>query len=291
MIPKGLYPALITPFLPDGRLDHVTVAQLIAWHQDQGCQGAVLAGSNGEGASLSATERRDLLKEAKLTAGPMKLIFGLPTSSIDDVRWGLKQAASLQADAVLLSPPSFFRRAPEEGVARWIRQALDWAETPVILYHNPPVFGVPLPLEWFEELASHPSCGGVKNSAADPALFAWMSERLKPDQAHFVGDETLLAEALNGGANGSISGAANVVPLWLSQIISRWPSEDAQVKLELLMPVLKAIRSHPQPETHKSVLAGWGLIPSREPRLPLMAQDGVPVADLIKQVTGYPAGS
>ena len=45
---QGSLVALITPMLPDGRLDLPTYRKLIDWHIEQGTNGLVVVGTTGE---------------------------------------------------------------------------------------------------------------------------------------------------------------------------------------------------------------------------------------------------
>lgn len=284
MLFQGLYPALVTPFDPEGRVSVPNLARLLAWHESRGAAGVVLAGTNGEGSSLSPTERRDQVRQVQGVKGRLQVILGVPSTSLEEAKWQVSQAFKSGADGVLVSPPYFLKRASVDGVSRWLTEVLEGAEGPVILYHNPGVFGVGLPLS--SELLSHPRCAGVKNSAGDPELFSTLRGMLRDDQCLLAGDETLLGEALDRGATGSISGAANVAGLWLAEIIAGWPSSESRARLEFLLPLLRSIRQHPQPETHKAVLALWGLLDSPSPRLPLLAVSGESMAREIAEKLG-----
>ncbi len=92
-----------------------------------------------------------------------------------------------------------------------------------------------------------------------------------PGKSLFVGDETLLVEALSAGWTGTISGAANVIPSWLSQIVREWQTdrESAETKFALIGPTLQAIRTSPQPGANKRILTELGVLPSADVRLPL----------------------
>ena len=57
----------------------------------------------------------------------------------------------------------------------------------------------------------------------------------------------------------SISGAANCVPQWLSQIVA----DRDETKFQIALPVIKAIRSQPQPATNKAVLHALGVMESQ----------------------------
>lgn len=273
MLPRGLYTALVTPFQDDGSVSLPGLARLFAFQESSGASGIVLGGTNGEGASLSAIERRDMLKEAAGFRGGLKLILGIVTSSIHEAVWLSRQGAKLGADALLLSPPPFWRRAGQEGLALWLREVMDQAGCPCILYHNPPANGTGLPLEHLPALLGHPGCAGVKNSDVDEEGLAWWRSLVPQHQVLWAGDERMLGRALDAGWTGSISGAANLLPQWLSAIISEWPSESARTKLTLVTPALNAIRRLPQPESHKAALAALRLLDNPSPRLPLMAAD------------------
>src|SRR5690242_13518793 len=119
MLFPGIYPAAVTPFDSKGRVDMVSMAKLLAWFESGGCAGAVLAGTNGEGPSLSAVEKRDLLKASMPLRGKLDLILGVATCSSDEAIWLCKQAANDGAAAVLLMAPYYFREASDAGIAEW----------------------------------------------------------------------------------------------------------------------------------------------------------------------------
>src|SRR5437588_2512986 len=119
VLQPGIYPAAVTPFDEKGRIDMLSVARLLAWFEANGCKGAILAGTNGEGPSLSPVEKRDLLRDAMPLRGKLELILGIATSSSDEAIWLCKQAGSLGAKAILLMPPFYFREATSCGMQKW----------------------------------------------------------------------------------------------------------------------------------------------------------------------------
>src|SRR5438132_298207 len=115
-IRRGCYPAAVTPFREDGEVDQPGMARLLAWFESQGCAGAVLAGTNGEGPSLSAIEKRDLLRAMMPVRGSIDLILGVATPSLSEAVWSCKQAAKIGAAAALVMAPGYFREATEQGI-------------------------------------------------------------------------------------------------------------------------------------------------------------------------------
>ena len=273
-----LYPAAVTPFDAKGRIDRAGLAKLLAWFDGAGCRGVVLAGTNGEGPSLSAVEKRDLVVAAKTLAGDMELVLGISTPSTDEAVWLCKQAHNAGGSAVLLMPPGYFREAADAGILEWFRFVLDRTPVPVIVYNFPKRTGVTLTPEMLHSLSDHVRMAGVKDSSGESANLAPYREAVR-DRPLYVGDETLLLDALAAGWTGSISGAANVVPVWLAQVLLA-EGELREARFSVLCPVLEQIRKSPQPATHKALLHAWGVLPMPDLRLPLLPSPSETVASL-----------
>ncbi len=273
----GVYPASVTPFDAKGAVDGPGVARLLAYFRANGCKGVVVAGTNGEGPSLSAVEKRDLAKTAVSVAEGLDVILGIATSSSDEALWLCKQCAAVGANAALVMPPAYFREASEEGVALWYEELLDKSPTPILAYNLPQRTGITLSAELVHRLGKHERLAGVKDSSGNPDnLLAYAQAMNGMGKSLFVGDETLLAEALDNGWTGTISGAANALPNWLSQIVAEWQNdpEGARIKHELILPALTELRKWPQPMTNKALVVHAGVMDSKAPRLPLLAYEG-----------------
>jgi dihydrodipicolinate synthase/N-acetylneuraminate lyase len=213
-----------------------------------------------------------MLRIAKSAAGGLKVILGVLTSSLSEAKWMVQQAGKNGADAILLMPPSYFRRASVTGVTEWLQDVMDHSPLPVLLYNFPKMSGYGFSAESLSSLRVHPKFAGLKDSSGDLANLALFRSLVGPDDSLFVGDETLLLSAMEAGWTGSISGAANVVPQWLSRLIASWLAGDeasARTLFEFILQALVAMRSCPQPETHKAVLKAAGLLSNASPRLPL----------------------
>ena len=64
----GVFPAITTPFTSALAVDHVALAAHVEWQLGAGCRGIVALGSLGEGATLAADEKRDVLRTCCATA-------------------------------------------------------------------------------------------------------------------------------------------------------------------------------------------------------------------------------
>jgi len=282
----GCYPASVTPFGEDGEVDQAGMARLLAWFESRGCTGVVMAGTNGEGPSLSAIEKRDLLRAMMPVRGWLDLILGVATPSLSEAVWSCKQAAKIGAVAALVMAPGYFREVSEDGIYSWFMALMDAADLPVLVYNFPQRTGITISPELMARLAPHERMAGAKDSSGNAANLAGYASAL-PGKVLFVGNETLLLEALKAGWSGTISGASNVLPGWLSQIVSLWhegDKEQAEIKFRLIFPALEAIRKSPQPACNKAVLARLGVLDSGRVRAPL-AEAGA-VEELMEALHG-----
>jgi len=266
----GIYPALVTPFDPKGRLDFPSVARLMARSEAHGCAGVVLAGTTGEGPSLSAVEKRDLIRESVSLRGGLSVVLGLATNSLDEAVWLCKRAAEFECSAVLAMPPTFFREAEHEASIQWMLALMDASPVPVLAYNFPKYSGVAFTPEDLSRFAEKTMFAGVKDSSGDPNNLLPYRAAVATHHLLFTGNEMLLPEARQEGWNGSISGNANSLADWIVHLWSD-PLEAAETKREVLRPVAELIRQEPLGPTHKAILTELGVISSAAPRLPQVA--------------------
>jgi len=261
---SGSYVALVTPFNPLGSIDFPAVARLLAHHEASGTTGVVLAGTNGEGVSLSGPEKRELVEFAVQNAGGLDVICGLATCSLTEAVWLSRRAQEAGAIATLAMPPFYFRSATEAGIEAWFKALLRDAPIDCILYNFPLNTGVTLSAALVNRLFETPHVVGIKDSSGDPASLAAYAEVAKGHGKQvFVGDERLVTDCLAAGGTGTISGLANSYP----RLVSRVANGDADLQT-VLNEAYAAIKKHPQPAVHKHVLTCRGL-PGGQLRLPL----------------------
>ncbi len=271
MLESGVYPASVTPLTPDGAVDLPSMVRLLSFFQAAGCQGAVLAGTNGEGPSLSALEKRDLARACVPILPDFKIVLGISTPSITEAVWLANQANKAGAAAGLVMAPGYFREASEEAICRWFEELFSETELPILVYNFPQRTGITFTNQMIERLAQHPQMIGLKDSSGNEANIPGYAGTA-PDKLKFVGNEALLIAALEAGWSGTISGAANCIPAWLSAVTRDWQKgdfESARAKFQLCLPGIEALRGVPQPATNKAVLHKNGVLPNATVRLPL----------------------
>jgi 4-hydroxy-tetrahydrodipicolinate synthase len=239
----GLSCALALPFKPDSSIDFLRLSEHARRSLDAGCSSVTVFGTTGEGASLSLSEREQILG-ALLAAGiPLRkhVLAGVAAASVGDAVEQARILIDRDCRGVLLAPPFYFKHVTDEGLYRWFSQAFEKIgkrARDVFLYHIPSVTEAPISIELIGRLkAAFPQLiVGVKDSGGD-----WTyTERLlrtHHDLILLIGDERHLAAGIRLGAQGAISGLANLFPERLLKLIES-KQDDPQL-VELVKEVLK----------------------------------------------------
>jgi len=243
-------PAMVTPLREDGRIDELSMLKLLALFEAAGCAGVVIGGTNGEGGLLSAVMKRDALNIANKGRGKLELVFAITSTAIDEAIWSCKQAEKAGVAGVMVSPPRI-PGATDDDIFRWYAKLIESTELAVLAYNFPLQTGFEFSAELLTRLGAV-GLRGVKDSSKKPEnltdfpVLEW----------RFVGDEALLPQATQNGWSGTISGAANVLPHY----ISRWAREPEA--LAPFVDVLRQIKTMRQPAVYKGVLKQFGFIES-----------------------------
>jgi 1-pyrroline-4-hydroxy-2-carboxylate deaminase len=212
-IGRGMLVALTTPFAPDSSIDRAAFATHVRWLGDQGIDGFVVAGSLGEGASLSAEERVDLVAEA-VRAAPKgaRILMAVGATRTHDAVAVARAAASAGANGLLVLPPYVYRPDPREARSHFAA-VLDATQLPAMLYNNPSAYGTDTTAEDILALAEdHANLLAVKESSGDvrriTAIRALLGDRLDVT----VGLDDAIVEGVAAGAVGWVAGLANALP-------------------------------------------------------------------------------
>lgn len=167
MLLEGIFPAVTTPFYPDGRLYIRKLEHNIDRYSRTPVAGLAVLGSTGEAVMLSDDESRTVLRVARETAAAEKvLLAGVGRESLVETLRLAEFAAEQQYDAVLVRTPHYY--GPQMGhteMSTYYRALADRSPLPVMLYSIPKFTHYDLPVEVIAELAEHPNIIGLKDSS------------------------------------------------------------------------------------------------------------------------------
>ena len=167
MLLSGIFPALTTPFYPDGRLYLKKLEHNVDRYSRTPIAGMAILGSTGEVVMLSEEEQREVLRVAIEAAAPEKvLLAGVGHESAIRTVEAAEFAAKLNYDVALVRTPHYYRpQMKPDNLLAYYRFVGDRSPIPVLLYSVPPFTAYDLPAEIIQELAEHPNIIGIKESS------------------------------------------------------------------------------------------------------------------------------
>ncbi|MGA9060702.1 MAG: dihydrodipicolinate synthase family protein [Terracidiphilus sp.] len=167
MLLEGIFAPVTTPFYPDERIYFRKIEANMARYSRSLLAGMAVLGSTGEAVHLDDAETRDVLRAAAEATAPEKvLIAGIGHESVRATVELGEFAATLQYDALLVRPPSYYAgQLPPAAVLHYFRSVADRSPLPVILYNIPKFVPYQIPVEIIAELAQHPNIVATKDSS------------------------------------------------------------------------------------------------------------------------------
>jgi dihydrodipicolinate synthase/N-acetylneuraminate lyase len=211
---SGIIPPLVTPLDESGSVDEPGLARLIERVAAGGVNAIFLLGTTGEGPSLAIDWKTKLVRAAcHLARGRVPVLVNLTATAVSEVFALAEVAARWGAQAAVLAPPFYYPLSQDE-LSTYFERVIPRLPLPVYLYNYPQMFKVPIGIETLERVSALPHVLGMKDSSGDMKYFAAIRRRF-PASAGFrlyCGPDRRLSEALRLGADGGVSGGANLFP-------------------------------------------------------------------------------
>ena len=289
----GIYAAAVTPLKHDSNLDLETVPVFLRFLAAQGCHGALLFGTTGEGPSYSPKEREILMRSVRVYRQQIpgfKLLAGTGTPSLSETTDLTKLAFDIGYDGVVVLPPYYFRKATDEGLFNWFSELITKAVPAnkyLLGYHIPSVTGVGFSLDLIARLKdAFPSqFAGIKNSSHDEAYSAALGQRFGRDLLVLNGTDSHFHHALKNHAQGAITAPANLISADLREIWDLYqegkdPSE-IQARVSEKRHILE--KYMPFPPTLKALLHRMHDFPRWAVKPPLEELDEEKLEEVLKE--------
>jgi 4-hydroxy-2-oxoglutarate aldolase len=239
---SGVYPPIPTPFDDAGSVALDRLGENLRHWAETPLRGFVVLGSNGEAVHLSEGEKLSVLREARRAIPANRLfIAGTGEQSTHQTIELTKRAADLGVDAVLVTPPHYYRPMMDtEALQRHFFTLANASPVPVLLYNMPAYTGVDLTASQVIGLAQHPSIVGLKDSSGHLPKIGAIIGGAPQDFQVLAGSASFLFPAMSLGAVGGVCALANVAPkecCELAELISRGEHATArELQLRLIPP-------------------------------------------------------
>lgn len=290
--PRGLYPATVTPFDEELRVDYAGLEKHLAeTFAAPGVQGVVVNGHIGEVLALTSDEREQIVRHARELRPEGQLLFaGVEARTAEElVREGTR-AREAGADGLLVLPPIDvrpYRRLSKNpaSVLHFFQPLNDRVGLPMIVHQYPDFTGCAYSLPVLRELAALEHVVAVKSASFTATRHAALWDALH-DQVSVLAatDAPALLGMLLHGAHGALIGVAAIKPeIWAEVVdaaIGGQAEQARQTFVRSCMPILRTVFENQEPSgltseagATKEALVQLGQLTSSRIRPPAVGVD------------------
>lgn len=257
---RGVATALITPLNESG-IDFSAFARLIDWQIAEGVAALVIAGTTGEGSTLTDEEHRAAVRFAvEHTAGRVPVIAGTGSNDTAYAVDLTKYCCEVGADAMLVVTP-YYNKATQNGLIKMYTTIADASTKPLILYNVPSRTGVNIQPKTCAALADHPNIAAIKEASGNISQIVELASLVGDRMDIYSGNDDQITPILAMGGAGVISVLSNVLPRRTTEICDRFFNGDVAGSAELqceLLPLINALFSEVNPIPVKAAMAAMG---------------------------------
>jgi 4-hydroxy-tetrahydrodipicolinate synthase len=230
--PKGIIPAMVTPFTPDGKINVGALRKLTNYLIDGGVHGLFPVGSQGEFYALTFDEKKTVIETVvEETRGRVPVYAGTGAITTREAIALTRMAEAAGVSAVSVLTP-YFIHPNENELFEFYSAVAKSTRLPVLLYNNPGRTGVNISANFVVRASKIENIVGVKDSSGDLTLTAEFIRRTDKGFSVLAGRDTLIYGTLCYGGKGSIAATANVAPKILVEIYEAFMAGDMKRSLE-----------------------------------------------------------
>lgn len=271
---KGVGTALITPTNEKG-IDYENLGRLIDWQIENGINALIIAGTTGEGSTLSDSEHKELLKfSVDRINKRVPMIAGTGSNDTNYAVSLSKYACDIGADGLLVITP-YYNKTTQNGLVEMYKKISDSVNLPIIVYNVPSRTGINIEPETYKKLAEIENINGIKEANGNLSKIMDMFYAVKDNLNVYSGNDDEIVPFLAMGGIGVISVLSNIMPketvLMCDKFFAGDIEESKKMQLEYL-PLIRALFSEVNPIPVKSAMAKMGFCENYL-RLPLIPMD------------------
>jgi len=256
----GAATALITPTTPSG-VDYEAFGRLIDWQIEKGIDALVIAGSTGEGKTLTIEEHKEVLRySAERINGRIPMIAGTGSNETSVSISMSQYACAVGADGLLVVTP-YYIKATQNGLIKMYSMIADAVTKPLILYNVPSRTGVNIEPETYARLAEHDNIAGIKEANSDISKIVSTAALTSGKLDLYSGNDDQILPILSLGGKGVISVLSNLLPSETSRMCHRFFEGDIAGATDMqlhYLPLIHALFSEVNPIPVKAAMSAMG---------------------------------
>ena len=283
----GAATAIVTPMTAEG-VDYEQFGRLIDWQIEAGIDAIVVAGTTGEGSTLTDAEHKEVIRYCvQRVAGRVPVIAGTGSNDIAYAISLTKFACEVGADAMLLVTP-YYNKATQKGLIQSFTAVADASTKPCILYNVPSRTGCNLLPASVAELAKHPNIVAIKEASGNISQIAQVAHLCGDSIDIYSGNDDQIVPVMSLGGKGVISVLSNLMPFETSRICHDYLEGNtaaATAKQLELLPLIDALFCEVNPIPVKAAMSamGYGENYLRLPLTPMEEAHAEVLYDLMRE--------
>lgn len=255
--------AIVTPMKDNLEVNYDKLEELIDFHVKGGTDCIVIAGTTGEGATLSMEEHRNVIRAAvEFTRHRIPVVAGTGSNCTKTAIQLTQEAEEDGADGALIVTP-YYNKATQTGLIKHYSQIASETKLPIILYNVPGRTGCNIQPETVVTLVrENENIVGLKEATGNMAQASKTMYLCDGKLDLYSGEDGLVVPLMAIGGIGVISVIANIAPQQTHDMCASYMAGDREKALELQMkslPLVDALFSEVNPIPVKRALNLLGM--------------------------------
>ena len=258
---KGIFPALLTPFDAENKINEKALRELIEMNIAKGVAGFYVCGSTAEAFLLTEEERFTVYRLVKeIVCGRATLIAHVGDISTDKAIAYARFAEKLGYDAVSAVAPFYYKFSFAE-IKKHYFDIAGSVSLPMIVYNFPGFSGVTLSAEQIGEFFADSRFIGLKHTSADTFALSRIKTAY-PEKIVYNGFDEMMLGGLAMGADGGIGSTYNFMAEKFIKLLALFKENkmaEAQKLQQEINVIIAALCEVGVMQGEKAVLCAMGL--------------------------------
>lgn len=286
---KGAGVAIVTPMKNNEDVNYEKLEELIEYQISEGTDCIVIAGTTGEGSTLTMEEHRDVIKAAvEFTRHRIPVVAGTGSNCTRTAIQLSKEAQEAGVDGLLVVTP-YYNKATQGGLVSHYTQIANETKLPIIMYNVPGRTGCNMLPETAAQLYRNvENIVGLKEATGNLAQASKTMYLTDGKLDLYSGEDGLVLPLMSIGAVGVISVWSNVAPKKVHDMCASYFAGDVKKAMELqreALPLVDALFSEVNPIPVKKALNLMGLEagPVRSPLTEMTPENAAKMATIMRE--------
>ncbi|MGF7535426.1 4-hydroxy-tetrahydrodipicolinate synthase [Bacillus mexicanus] len=215
--------AMVTPFDNKNNLDIAAIKGLVNHLEKTGSESLVLAGTTGEGPTLTENEKMILLKEVlKQKAPETKIIMNVGTNNTNETILNAKKWSEQDGvDGIMVVCP-YYNKPSQRGLYAHFEAVNRNVNKPIMVYHIPGRTNVIMESDTMIKVARLSNVSMLKDAEGNIEKLSMVISDTKEDWFVYSGDDPSILEYLEIGAKGVVSVASHIKGSKLQELFTHF---------------------------------------------------------------------